>query len=218
MMVIARGNPLATTRGLGMKLVLIMGANLLGVGVISWLIAMLSGADMFHAGGPSETAAAFVGMIHISFGLTAAAIRATARFEPDPEHADELRRESRALLLGSVVLVAAGVSLVVLSLAGPGRAIGPVPGAVAAIGLNLFALIVAAVRLRGMDELNREMARDAGRLAFAWTSLFGGTWAALAHLGFLRAPAPLDWLALMAGFSFVAGIVALAKRGGFGQP
>jgi hypothetical protein len=218
MMTIASGNPLATTRGLGMKLVLIMGANLLGVGAIGWAIGALSGADMFHAGGPSETAAAFVGLIHVSFGLTAAGIRATARFEPDAERADELRQEGRALLLGAVALIAAGLSLIVLSLAGPGRAIGPVPGAVMAIGLNLFALIVAWVRLRGMDELNREMTRDAGRLAFAWTSLFGGTWAALAHLGFLRAPAPLDWLALMGGFSFVAGIVALAKRGGFRQP
>jgi hypothetical protein len=201
-----------------MKLVLVMGANLAGVGLIGWALSAFGHADMFHAGGPPETAAAFVGLLHVSFGLTAAAIRATARFEPDAEQAEDLRREGRALLLGAVALIAAGLSLIVLSLAGPDRPIAPLPGAVAAIGLNLFALLVAAVRLRGMDELNREMARDAGRLAFAWLSLFGGTWAVLGHLGYLRAPTPLDWLAMMGGFSFVAGLVALAKRGGFGQP
>jgi hypothetical protein len=217
-MVIARGNPLLKTRGLGIKLVLIMGANFLGVAAINWVITALTGADMFHARGGSGAAAALVGLLHISFGLTAAGIRATAAFEPDPEQAEELRTESRALLMGATALVAAGVSLVVLSLAGPGRPIAPMSGAVAAIGLNLFATIVAAVRLRGMDELNRQMNREAGYAAFYCTTLFGGTWSVLAHLGLARALAPLDWLTLMASVGFVAGIVVLARRGGFGQP
>jgi hypothetical protein len=217
-MEVVNGRPGAKGRMLALRLVFIMAANLIGVGAINLAMIALTGADIFHAGGVPETAAAFVGILHLSFGFTAAAIRMTARFEIDPERADELRREGRALLLGSVVLVAAGLSLVVLSLAGPDRPIPPQAGAIAAIGLQAFALILAAVRLRRMDELTQEMTRDAGRLAFQWLTLVGGTWAALAHLGYLRAPAPLEWLALMGAFSFVAGLVALAKRGGFGSP
>ncbi len=203
---------------LALKIVLILGANAAIIGLVTWWIFALQAGSAYRPGGLSEAAAGFAGLIHMAFGIVAAAMRATARFEPDPEFAEDLRREGRALLLGAVALIAAGLSLVLLSLAGPDRPIAPLPGAVAVIGLSTFALIVAAVRLRGMDELNREVARDAGRLAFAWTSLFGGTWAVLAHVGFLRAPAPLDWLTLMGGFSFVAGLVALARRGGFEQP
>jgi hypothetical protein len=218
MMAIANETTGPRRGNLALKIVLILGANALIMGLITWWMFALQAGGAYRPGGYSEAAAAMVGMIHISFGIIAAAMRATARFEPNAEHAEDLRREGNPLLLGAVALIAAGLSLVVLSLAGPDRPIAPMPGAVTAIGLNAFALIVAAVRLRRMDELSREMTRDAGRLAFAWTSLFGGTWAALAHLGFLPAPAPLDWLTLMGGFSFVAGIVALAKRGGFGQP
>jgi hypothetical protein len=219
MMAMASNTPAAKARGLGIKLVLIMAANAIGIAVLNGAIGALTGADMFHGGGGgSQAAAMFVGLIHVSFGLTAAGIRATARFEPDPEHAEDVRREGRALLLGAVALVAAGTSLVVLGLAGPGMPIAPVPAAVVAQALNAFATILAAVRMRRLDELNRQMNRDAGYGAFFFTSLIGGTWSVLAHVGLVRALAPLDWLSLMAGIGFVAGIVVLVRRGGFGQP
>ena len=218
MMTIATDKRAAGRGSLALKIVLILGANAAIMGLVTWWIFALQPSGAYRPGGLSETAAGFVGVIHMSFGIVAAAMRATARFEPNAEFAEDLRREGRALLLGAVALIAAGLALVVLSLAGPDRPIAPLPGAVAAIGLNLFATIVAAVRLRGMDELNRTMTRDAGYLAFYWTSLFGGTWAVLAHLGYLRAPTPLDWLTMINGFGFIAGLVALGRRGGFDAP
>jgi hypothetical protein len=199
------------------KVALILGANLTVAGPITILIRTLAGADPFHPGGTSASLAALVGWLHVSFGATAAAMRASACFLSDAEEADDLRREGGALLLGAVALIAAGVSLIVLSLAGPGRAIPPGAGAIAALSLNLLALIAAALRWRRLDELNRTVTRDAGYLAFTWLSLGGGTWALLAHLGLAAIPTPLDWLTMIAGSSFLAALVALARKGGF-QP
>jgi hypothetical protein len=66
-----------------------------------------------------------------------------------------------------------------------------------------------------MDELNRGLARDASHLALTWMTWFGGTWAVLAHVHFTPAPDALDWLTMLHGFSFVAGLVAAARRGVF---
>jgi hypothetical protein len=214
---IARDKAWANGRNAAVKVAFILGANLAVAGPITILFRALTGADPFHPGGTSAGLAALVGWLHVSFGATAAAMRATARFLDDAEEADDLRREGRALLLGAVALVAAGVSLIVLSLAGQARPIAPGTGAITALSLTALALIVAALRWRGLDELNRAVARDAGCLAFTWLSLGGGTWALLAHLGLTGAPAPLDWLTMLGGSSVLASLVALARKGGF-QP
>jgi hypothetical protein len=214
---IARDKAGASGRNAAVKVALILGANLAVAGPITILFRVLTGTDPFHPGGTSAGFAALVGWLHVSFGATAAAMRTSARFLNDAEEADDLRREGWALLLGAVALIAAGVSLIVLSLAGPNRPIAPGTGAIAALSLNLLALVVATLRWRGLDELNRAVARDAGSLAFTWLSLGGGTWALLAHLGLAATPGPLDWLTMLAGSSFLASLVALARKGGF-QP
>jgi hypothetical protein len=218
MMAIAAHKPAQGRGNLAIKIGLILGVNAIIGGLITWWIFALQLGGEYRPGGLSEAAAGFVGMLHISFGVVAAAMRLTARFEPNREFAEDLRREGRPLLLGALALIAAGLSLVLLSLAGPDRPVSPASGAAGALALNALAMIVAAVRLRAMDELNRDMAREAGYLAFYWTSLFGGTWALLAHLELVVGPAPLDWLTLMGGFSFAGGLVALARRGGFDTP
>lgn len=126
-----------------------------------------------------------------------------------------MRREGRALLLGAGALVASGSSLILLSAAGPNGAVSPAGALAGALFLNVLATILAVTRLRGMDELNRAVARESSSLAFTWLSTVGGTWAMLAHLGFVDAPAPLDWLTMLSGFTFVAGLVAFARKGGF---
>lgn len=168
--------------------------------------------------GASEVLAVAVGMMHVSFGLTAAAVRASARFLDDAEEAEEVHREGRALLLGAGALVAAGSSLILLSLSGPGRLVPPAGGLAGALLLNALAWILVAVRSRRLDELSRVAEREAGSLAIGWLSLVGGTWAILAHLGFVPAPAPLDWLTMIWGFNFAAGIIAAARRGAFDTP
>jgi hypothetical protein len=102
-----------------------------------------------------------------------------------------------------------------MTLAGPAAVVSAALGVWGAITLNLLAALLIAIRARGLDELNRNVARYAGHFAFLWLSWVGGTWAILAHLQFMTAPAPLDWLTMLHGFSFVASLVALARRGGF---
>ncbi len=42
--------------------------------------------------------------------------------------------------------------------------------------------------------------------------VLGGSWAMLAHLGFVAAPAPLDWLTLFAVLLFAASFIAVGRR------
>ncbi len=185
--------------------------------LVLWAVFALGKTDPVKAGGASEWFAVVVGLSLISFGVTAAAVRASASFLTDPEDADDLREQGRALLLGAGALIAAGASLILLSLSGPGRLVSPALGLAAVLFLNILATILVKMRWRLLDEMNRAVAHEAGYLAFGWLSTIGGTWATLAHLGYVAGPAPLDWLTMFSGFNFMAGLIALARRGGFEQ-
>lgn len=178
-------------------------------------VATLGNTEAVQAGDNSENWARLVGFAVIGFGLIAAGLGACARFLDESEEAEDLRRERPALLLGAAALVSAGSSLILLSLAGPGRLVNAGTALAVVLALNLLATVLVAVRWRRLDELNRRVARDAGHLAFSWLSWVGGTWATLAHLQFVSAPSPLDWSTMLLGFSFVAGLVAFARKGGF---
>lgn len=197
------------------KFICILAANMAFWVLMLWVTAALGKMGAVKSRGLSEALAVVVGMLNISLGLTAAALRGSARFIPDTEEREELRRQGRVLLLGAAALVAAGSSLIVLSYAGPGRLVPPTGGLVVVILMSILATVLVNMRLRLLDELNRAVALESGYLAFGWFSLVGGTWATLTHLGFVPAPTPLNWLTMIYGFSFVAGIIALAHRGGF---
>lgn len=214
----ATGKGGSSARNAGVKAAFILGMNLAVAGALSGIVAALTGADAFHPGGRSMGLAVLVGWLHVAFGVTAAALRASARFLSDAEEADDLRQEGRALLLGAGALISAGAALILVGLAGPGRPVSAAAGLAAWLLLTILAMILVAVRLRGIDELNRATAREANNLAFKWISLFGGSWAVLAHLDFVAAPSPLAWLTMLGGFSFFAGLVAAGRRGAFDNP
>jgi hypothetical protein len=175
----------------------------------------LGGAGNVRAAASSEHVAMVVGFSEIFFGLIALGFGICAGYLHSSEEADDLLRERRALLLGAGALICAGSSLILMSVAGPDRLVPAAVGFSGALLLNVCSAILVAIRLRGMDELNRDVARNAGHLAFTWFFWVGGTWAMLAHLGFVSAAAALDWLTMFHGFSFVAGLVAFACKGGF---
>lgn len=183
-----------------------------------WMSQGLHTSGTVDAGRASVFFAGVVGMLQISFGLVAAAVRASAAFQDDPEEARELRRDGRALLLGAGALISSGAALILLSLTGPGRAVPSVIGLSGWLFLSILAAVLVAVRWRGLDELNRAAARESDHLAFKWLCLIGGTWAMLAHLNFIAAPSALDWLTMLAGASFVAGLVAAGRMGVFDVP
>lgn len=197
------------------KLICVLAANAPFWALMLWGAVTLGKTFAVKPGGVSEKLAVLVGMLQVSFGLTAAAMRASARFLDDAEESDELRRQGRALLLGAGALVAAGSSLILLRLAGPGRLVSPTSSLLVVMFLTILATVLVKMRLRLLDELDRAVARESGYHAFVWLSMVGGTWAILTHLGFVTAATPLNWLTMIYGFSFVAGIIALAHRGGF---
>jgi hypothetical protein len=61
--------------------------------------------------------------------------------------------------------------------------------------------------------LMRSVSNEAGNLAFHLVLIVGGGWAMLSHLGFARAPAPLDWLTMFFGLVLLASFIATARRG-----
>lgn len=191
----------------------------LGIHVPFWAIVLLAAAVLGKRGDLTPTAsehwAMIVGFAEIGFGLIAAGFGACANYLDESEESQDLRRERRALLLGAGALVSAGSALILISLTGSDRFVSPVAGVTGVLLLNLSAAILAAIRLRGMDELNRGVARDASHLALTSLAWFGGTWALLAHVQFTPAPDALDWLTMLHGFSFLAGLVAAARRGVF---
>jgi hypothetical protein len=184
-------------------------------GLVLLGILMLGETSEVQAGDSSENWARIVGLAVIGFGLIAAGLGACANYLDDSEEAVDLRQERRALLLGAGALVSSGASLILLSLAGPGRLVPAAVGLSGALLLNVCATLLVAIRWRRLDELNRGVARDAGYLAFTCSLWVGGTWAMLAHLDFVSAPASLDWLTMFHGFSFVAGLVAAGRKGSF---
>jgi len=191
----------------------------LGIHVPFWAIVLLAAAVLGKRGDLKPTAserwAMIVGFAEIGFGLIAAGFGACANYLDESEEGQDLRRERRALLLGAGTLVSAGSALILICLTGADRFVSPVAGVTGALLLNLSAAIIAAIRSRGMDELNRRVARDASHLALTSLIWFGGTWAVLAHVRFTPAPDALDWLTMLHGFSFIAGLVAAARRGVF---
>lgn len=186
-------------------------------GLVLLGILMLGETPEVQAGDSSEEWARIVGLAVIGFGLIAAGLGACANYLRDSEEAFDLRQEWRALLLGAGALVSSGASLILLSLAGPGRLVPATIGLSGALLLNVCATLLVAIRWRRLDELNRAVAREAGYLAFTCFSWVGGTWAMVAHLDFVSAPAPLDWLTMFHGFSFIAGLVAAGRKGIFDQ-
>jgi hypothetical protein len=66
--------------------------------------------------------------------------------------------------------------------------------------------------LRLSDELDRTLNYETGNMSFYLVLVLGGGWAILAHLGFLAAPAPLDWLTMFIVIIFVASFIVLGRR------
>jgi hypothetical protein len=208
----------ATSRDDWVRFAFVLGMNLPFWALMLWATIAIGRTDAVRADGAPVVFAVVVGILHVSFGLTAAAQRASTRFVRVEDEAEELRHEGRSLLLGAGALIAAGSSMILLAVAGPDRLVPPVVGLAGAVLLTVAAMILVAVRRQGLDELGRIAERDSGYLAFQWFSLIGGSWGILAHLGFVAAPTPLHWLSMIWAFSFAGGILAAARKGVFDPP
>lgn len=166
--------------------------------------------------GSSEEAALLVGLLYVVtcgvvlFGL--ANPNAGAKFL-NVEDADELR-EQKSMLIGSGIgMGAAGIALIVVALGGEGGLIDPMVALAAYAVLAILAVVASVRSYKQQDELMRAVGNETGSTGYYLILLFGGTWTILAHLGFVTALAPLDWLTLFWASMLLAAFIVCARRG-----
>lgn len=129
------------------------------------------------------------------------------------EQGEAIVERGRSLLYSYIAMTAMAAMLMLLSLAGPG---GVLPSNVALAGVIVLLVIMTVLpRLIWpmLDELSQTLSRETGHLAFYLIAMIGGSWAILAHLGFVPAPAPIDWLTMLTLTVFVASFIAVGRRG-----
>ena len=192
-----------------------------GIGAVSGFLAafaflQFTDSDVGTGLTGSEEIAGLVAIIYILTGLAVLVgvlSPNTGAKVLNVEDADELREQRVQLGYSAVGMAAFGIALLVLALAGPTGWIAPMTGAILAIVLILFATALSFFMTRHIDELQRELSRDAMGMSFSLVTFFGGGWALLAHTGLLSAPAPIDWLTMFAAALLIAAFWQTGKRG-----
>jgi len=184
--------------------------------LVIWGYGAFGIAEALGAIGVAERAAAGLGLALIFFAslgsfFVANAWKGAGLIE-DEEVAEDLRERGQLYVCSYVWMAACGLLLIVLGLAGPGGFLSPV----AALGgtLVLVAILVVAgiAAWRLSDELARTLSRETGNMTCYLILALGGGWAMLAHLGFVAAPAPLDWLTMFIVLLFAASFIVLGRR------
>jgi hypothetical protein len=183
----------------------------------AWLVDTVSLAAI----GPSAAVALILGLALLAFGILglglAAAAHARLGLQP-PEQVETIVEQGRVLPYSCVVIAAMGLMLVLLGLAGPG---GLLSTGVALAGVLVLLAIQTGLSFAiwpRLDELSQALSRETGNAAYYLIVVLGGGWAILAHLGFVSAPAPLDWLTMLTVIMFAASVIAAGRRGMLRHP
>lgn len=129
------------------------------------------------------------------------------------QDSEELMETRKMLSMSAVGLLAMGFILMLIPAASP-QGLLTHEVALAASAVFLLLAIYATWRLNYvMDEMMKSVSMEAGYVAFVLLLCVGGIWVSLAHLGYVLAPRPLDWLSLMTGFLWLASFIVVGKRG-----
>jgi succinate dehydrogenase hydrophobic anchor subunit len=187
------------------------------VAIIAFLL-VIWGFSVFarvSAVGVSEWFAAVTGatlIVIASLGMLAtASVHAGADLVDDEMAAEDMRERGRLILCSLAWVAACGLLLIVLSLSGPG-VLSPATALASALVLIVILTVLGIAAWRLSDELGRTLSHETGNLAFYLIWVGGGGWAMLAHLGFVAAPAPLDWVTLFTMLLFAASLIVLGRR------
>ena len=129
------------------------------------------------------------------------------------EDADELREQRSMLLLSSYAMGLWGAALILLALSGVISAFTPgvslaIAGVLYAVGMYFVVQSYAK-----SDELMMAVNREAGNWAYGLSFAFLGGWSALAHVGYLSSPEPLDVLSAFYAMVLLATFIAAGRRG-----
>ena len=176
----------------------------------------LLGTDALPEIGLSRELAGLVAIVYLLIGL----LMGFGLMSPkqgakvlNVEDADEIEEERAQLLPSTLAMLLSGAALMVLALAQP---VGPIAMGVAlavyvlAMVLSVYLSLAAQKR---QDELMREVGKECAVAAYYLMFAIGGSWAVLAHLDYVAAPAPLDWLTMFWGVTLLAAFVVTARRG-----
>ena len=190
----------------------------LAVGMTTGIVGAAAGIRLIESGrlgefGGSQVAAAAVGLVYLLTGMAVAAGLLSPKLGAqflNVSDAEELREQRMLLGLSAFSMVLSALALFVLASAGvmqPSLALG------LAIALLAPTIVLGIAQRRLMDELLRQVSSEAGSAAFYLTMVFGGGWSVLAHLGFVPAAAPLDWITMFFAVALIAAFAAAGSRG-----
>ena len=188
------------------------------VAIIAFLLVIwgFSALAATSAVSVSEWVAAVTGATLIVLASVGTLVTASAHTRADlinDEVAAEDMREGGQLFRYSIVWMAAcGLLLIGLSLAGPGGLLSPAIALAGALLLIAILAVLGVIVWRLSDELAHTLSHETGNMAFYLILVLGGGWTMLAHLGFLAAPAPLDWLTLFTVLMFAASFIVVGRR------
>jgi hypothetical protein len=175
-----------------------------------------TGSVSLSAMGVSASIASALGVVLLVFAIMGL-LRLAAAHAPGPalpsEETDANLEHGRARLYSLIVIAAMGLTLVLLSLAGPSGALSPTIALAAVLVLLGIVTGLTFAMWPLLDELTHTMSRETGNTAFYLIVVIGGGWAILAHLGFVLAPTPLDWLTMFTLIMFAASFIAVGRRG-----
>lgn len=190
-------------------------ANAVAIGAFLLVVSSFEAADFREAGG-SALAAFAVGAVFLVIGLMIAAGLASPGLGAsylNVQDADDLREQRPVLWRSSVAMAAWGLMLVVLAASHASGPLSPPATLAAAAALLATVAWLTLAAWRRMDELMRRLSTEGGNLSYYLVALAGGGWAMLAHLGFVPAPAPLDWLTMLTGLALPASFIVAGRRG-----
>lgn len=200
----------------GRNFVAFVALSALAIGMMLTFRWLLADRVSLEAIGVSAWVALIFGLVLIAvaiMGLLTAAAAHVGLGLLRPEQAELFLEQGRVLPLSLVVIAAMGLKLVLLSLAAPG---GPLAPGMALAGVAvLLGIEIGLTRMiwPRIDELSQTLSRESGNAAYYLIVTGGGGWAILAHLGFVPAPAPLDWLTMFTVIVLAASMIVVARRG-----
>ena len=176
----------------------------------------LLGTDVLPEIGLSREIAALVAIVYLLIGL----LMVFGLVSPkqgakvlNVEDADEIEEERGQLLPATVAMILAGAALMVLALAQP---VGPVASFVALsvyVVATVLSVYLSLAAQKRQDELMREVGKECAVASYYLIFAIGGSWAGLAHLDYVAAPAPLDWLTMFWGMTLLAAFIVTSRRG-----
>jgi len=190
--------------------------NIVAISAFLLVIATFGKLPQVRAFGVSQWAAVGTGATLIVTAVLGSLATASARTNfdliDDEAAAEEMRDRGRLFFFSFIWIAACGLLLLVMSLAGAGGLLSRNGAAAAALALIAVMLVLKNLVKGLTDELGRTLSRESGDIAFHLMLAVGGGWAMLAHLGYVAAPAPLDWLTMLTLLMFAASFIALGRR------